>query len=66
MVHHAGTHRLELDIALAGQEIAVLLGKTGTETPFPQRAAAVVGLVDVLDVAPSQALHHQSCTVGLL
>lgn len=58
LLDHAGAHRVHFDIAQAGEQIIVLLNQTGTETAFPQAAAAPVSPVDVLHIAlaPSASL----------
>ena len=66
MAHHAGAAGIELDGAIASEHVAFRLGEAGAEAPFPQRAAAPVGPVHVLDIALPQMLHQQRATVGPL
>ena len=58
-IDHSGAHGIELDVALATQQIAFGLNDAGPETPLPQRTAAIVDAIDVLHVALSQVLHQQ-------
>lgn len=64
MLNHAGTNRIEFNIALAGQQIAFLLYQTGAETPFPQSAATPIGAIHILHIALPQRLHQRAHTVG--
>jgi hypothetical protein len=59
MPHHAGTHRIELDVPIARQQVGLGGDQAGAEPPLPQGPAAVAGPVHVLDVAPPEVLHQQ-------
>jgi len=63
---YAGADWVELDVALAGEQPGLLLDQTGAIAPFPERAAASVGPVDVLHIAPAQAFHHDSGRFGVV
>ena len=54
VIHHRGAHRIELDVALAAEQVGFGLDQRGLVTAFPQGAAATVGGVDVLHVAPAK------------
>jgi len=64
MRHHARPHGIELDIAIAGQDIGFFLQQAGAKTSLPQRAAAPVSPIDVLHIALSQRLHQLAQAVG--
>lgn len=59
MAHHRGADRVELDIALARQQAGLGIDETGAKAPFPQRAAARVCPVHMLNIALAQMLHEQ-------
>ncbi len=56
--HHPRPHRVELDVALARQQIAFGLHHAGFVAPFPQAAGAPVEAVGVLDVAAPERLNQ--------
>jgi len=58
-VHHMRPHRIELDVALAGEEVAVGLDDRRAEAALEECPAASVGAVDVLYVALAETLHEQ-------
>jgi hypothetical protein len=66
MTHHVGTHRIELNIAIAGQHVVLGLGEAGTEAALPERAGAPVGAVDILHVALTQVFHQQGRAIGFV
>ena len=35
MFNHVRAHGIQFDVALAGQQVTVFLGETGTKAPFP-------------------------------
>ena len=49
--HYPRAHGFELDIAHAGQEVAVFLDQPGTEAVLPERAASPPDTIDVLHLA---------------
>lgn len=54
LVYHARAHGIELDIALAGQQVFVGLNQRGLVAAVPQRTCAAISLVDVLHVTFAQ------------
>jgi hypothetical protein len=58
--HDAGTHRVQFDVPVTGQEVATVLHQAGSKAAFPKRAATLVGAVDILHVALAQMFHEQS------
>jgi hypothetical protein len=64
MKNHASTHRIELDVPVAGKDVLLGLRQAGTEATFPERAAAAIDAVDVLDVALTQMLHQKRCAAA--
>lgn len=58
MFDHTGPDGIELDIALARQQIALLLRQAGSESALPQSAAAAIGSVHILYIALTERLHH--------
>ena len=55
---HAGSDRIEFDVAVAGEQIAVSVGQRGFEATFPQCAGASVARVEATDIAAAYRLHH--------
>ena len=64
MFHHAGPHRIQLDVALTRQQIVLLLRQTGAETPLPQASGAAVRAIHILHIALPQRLHQCPRTLG--
>ena len=61
--HHRSAQRIEFDIALAAHQIVAIVDKARFVAALPQRACAVVGGIDVADIAPSKRLHGpRHCT----
>ena len=58
------TYRVQLDVAHARQQPAVGLDQAGAEAAFPQRAAALVALVEPPHVIAPQRLHHAAQPLG--
>lgn len=54
VIHHRGAHGIELDVALAAEQIGFGLDQRGLVAAVPQGSTATVGGVDVLHVAPAQ------------
>src|SRR6267378_2836585 len=63
-IDHPGAHGVELDVAMAAQQIGFGLNDAGPETSFPQCAAAFVDAIHVLYVALAKVLHQQGSSVG--
>jgi len=59
ITHDAGAHRVQFDIALTSKEICLRFYQTGPEPTLPQRAGAMIGPVDVLNVALPKPLHQR-------
>lgn len=55
---HARANRVELDIAVAAQQVGVAIDEGGFVAAFPERARAAVAIVDVANVTPPQRLHE--------
>jgi hypothetical protein len=55
---HRRTHRVQLDVPIAQQQVRLALNQARLEAPLPQRAAASIAMVDVRHVAPPQVLHR--------
>ena len=56
--HHPRAHRIEFDIAVAAQQVGLVIDQAGFVTAFPKGAGAAIAVVDVAHVAPAQRLHH--------
>ncbi len=61
---HGGANRIELDIALAGEQIGFLLNDARAVAAFPESAAALVDPVHILDIPLPQAFHQHACAGG--
>ena len=55
---HVRADGIELDVPIAGQQMAFALDRCRPEASFPQRARAPVGRVDVAYVADPEPLHQ--------
>jgi len=60
-----GANGVQLDVTVAQQQVFVVVHQARLVAPFPQRAAAAVGVVDVLHVTPADGLHHAREAVRL-
>jgi hypothetical protein len=58
IVHHACAHRVQFDVAIAVQQIAVAIHKAGLVPPLPQGSAAVVAVVYIAHVSAPERLHE--------
>jgi hypothetical protein len=58
MRHHAGIHRVELDVTVDRKKIALVLDETGAISALPKRSGAPAQIVENADVAPTHVLHH--------
>ena len=56
IVHHGGTHRIELDVALTTKQIGLGLDQGRFVAAAPQSTGAAVGSVDVLQVTSPQGM----------
>lgn len=63
MFHHLGPDRVQLDVAVAGQDVVLALGEAGPEATLPKRSRSLVGAVDVLHIALPEVLHHEGGAV---
>lgn len=55
----ARSHGIELDVALAGHEVALRVDDAGLEPSFPKRPRSIVYRVDYPHVASAQVLHQE-------
>ena len=53
---HRGAQRIEFDVAMAMHEVVTFADQACLVAAFPQRAAAVVRVVDVANIPPSKRL----------
>jgi hypothetical protein len=60
IIGHAGAHRIELNVPVAGEEIPLTLYQAGMIPTLPQRSAPMVRLVDIPDIAPVKGLHDST------
>jgi len=58
-------HRIQLDIAMAGQQVFLGLDEARLEAPLPDCATALVKTVHILRVAPSEGLHQPGDSIGV-
>jgi len=65
MAGHARSHRVQLNVTVAGEYVVFGPREPGTEAAYPQRAGAVMGAVDVLHVTLPQVFQQQGSTVSL-
>lgn len=56
---HGGTHRIELDIPIRGEQVVIRVDQAGLEASFPQRSAASMATVEGSDVSLTQLTHGQ-------
>lgn len=56
---HRSTHRIELDIPIRGEQVAIRVDQAGLEASFPQRSAASMATVESSDVSLTQLAHGQ-------
>jgi hypothetical protein len=64
--HHAGTDRIEFDVALAQQQVGLGLHQRGLVATVPQGAGAPIGVVDILYVPAADRDQYLRHTHGLL
>ncbi|QJR14795.1 hypothetical protein DSM104440_01605 [Usitatibacter palustris] len=58
MTDHSSTHRIELDVALACEQVALGLDEVGLVASLPQRSGAFMEVIEVAYVTAAQSLHH--------
>lgn len=63
---HVGAHRVQFDVAHAGQQVFFVLYQRGLVAPFPDTPARSISVVDVRDVTPPDILHHAAHTLLFL
>lgn len=61
---HRGTNRVELDIPIRGEQVAVRVDQTGFEASFPQRSSASMATVESGDISLTQLAHAQRYLAG--
>ena len=66
MGDHCGAQWIEFDVAVAVHEVVAIADQARLVAAFPQRAAAVVRVVDVADIPPSERLQGARHGIGLL
>lgn len=59
LLDHRGTNRVELDIPIRGQQVAIRVDQAGFEASFPQRSGASMATVEGSDVSLTQLAHGQ-------
>lgn len=64
-LHHARPDRVEFNIPITRQEIALSIHQTGPVSPFPQRPCPLIRCIDILHVPPTERLHDFGDTRGL-
>ena len=62
--HHAGTHRVELDVTHAGEQVGFGVDQRRFVAAVPKRAGTPVGAVEVLDVAAAEGDQQLGDGVG--
>ena len=55
---HTRAHRVELNVALAGQQVGVRLGRAGAKAPFPEAATAPISAIHILRGTLTECLHN--------
>ena len=55
---HPCANGIELDVTQALQEVCFGIDRARLVAPLPQRARAVIAVIDVPDVTPTEGLHH--------
>lgn len=63
VIDHPRTHRIQLDVALAAQQISLALDTRRFVAAIPQRTSPPISLIDVLNIAPPE--HDQQSRNGL-
>ena len=63
---HRGAQRIEFDVAVAVHQVVAITDQAGLVAALPQRARAVVGDVDIADIAPPEGLHGTGDRAGAL
>ena len=61
---HRGANRVELDIPIRGEQVAVRVDQTGFEASFPQRSSASMATVESGDISLTQLAHAQRYLAG--
>src|SRR5262245_42780919 len=65
LCNHLCTHRIELDIALAGPQVVFRIHETRPKAPLPQCADASVLPIEMLHIALAKVLHESRRTTGV-
>lgn len=58
MGDHAGAHRIEFYVTLAGQKVVVVLYQTGFVSALPERTGSIVFSVERLHITSANCLHN--------
>lgn len=56
---HRGSNRVEFDVAVRGEQVAIRVDQAGLETSFPQRSAASMAAVECGDIGLAELAHGQ-------
>lgn len=56
--HHPGSHRIELDVAAACQEVRSRVHQARLVAPFPQRARATVAAIEQPGIVACKGMHQ--------
>jgi hypothetical protein len=56
--HHSCFHRIQFNIPLALQEVALPIHEAGLEAPLPEGAGALIFVIKVLSVTLAEGLHE--------
>jgi hypothetical protein len=58
VIHNAGPDGIQLDVALACEQVAVRLHERCLVPALPERSGSIVKVVEVAHVSPAQRLHR--------
>lgn len=64
IIRHACPDRIELDVAVAGKNVAFAIHEARLVAPLPQSAAAPVPGIEQADVPAPESLHHPTDVAG--
>ncbi len=58
VIHHSCPYGIAFDVAAAAQKVSLRIDQACLEAALPQRAAAPIDVINVLNEAPAEVLHH--------
>ena len=64
LLDHRGAHRVEFDIPVGGQQVAIRVDQAGFEAPFSQGSGASMAAVECGDIGLSKLAHGQRHLTG--